>query len=301
LSDDSVYKSGLAFINKLFRAGLVDPDSITTDKATFHAKVEAGNSLAGWASLPGYQKDGYFPVYIDGITSSFGTEEPLGGGVFVLVNKDAENLDTALDFVDMIANPVDCLVLRNGPKGELWDLDESGKAVPTQKGLDYLVNGATPVFSNGEEFKIFNVTTMIAVAEYIEEYGNSRISMAHWDSILAATNASDRATEWSDKFGYDTYLNLMRDKNAVFEGLFSDGVRSMMPAIGDDEKLTQAAVNEVILNNSWKLIYAESEAEFEKLWDDMVKEAEGLGAKTYFENRLKDWKATEAKWAEYKK
>ena len=301
LDDDSVYKYGLWFMNQLYRKGLLDPDSITTDNATQHAKIEAGKALAGWASIPAYQKDGYFPVYVDGITSSFGTEEALGNGVYVLVNKKTENLDTCLAFVDMLADPVASLILRNGPQGELWDLDESGKAVPTQKGLDYLVNGATPVLSTGEEFKIFNVTNILAAAEYVEDYGNVRISMAHWDDILNASSQSDAAKEWSDKYGYDNYLNLMRDKNAVYETLFSDGVRSMMPALGDDEKLIQAAANEEILNYSWKIIYAESDAEFEKLWDDMVKVAEGLGAKTFYENRLAEWKATEVKWAEYKK
>jgi len=300
LDDDSVYKYALWFINQLYREGLLDPDSITTDKATQHAKIEAGKALAGWGIIPGYQKDGYYPIYIDGITTGFGTTEPLGGGVYILINKDTEHLDTCLAFVDMLADTKSCLVLRNGPQGELWDLDENGKAYPTQKGLDYLVNGVAPVLSSGEEFKIFALTQLVAVAEFVEDY-DVRVSMAHWDSILNAAAETDQAKEWTEKYGYQNYMTLMRDKNAVFESLFSDGVRSMMPALTDDEALVQAAANEVIINSSWKMIYANSDEEFESLWAEMVKTAEGLGAKTHYENSLEDWREAEAKWASFKK
>lgn len=43
-------------------------------------------------------------------------------------------------------------------------------------------------------------------------------------------------------------------------------------------KLTIDALRDVVVNASWKMVYAESDEEFESLWTQMVKDCEDLGA-----------------------
>ena len=60
-------------------------------------------------------------------------------------------------------------------------------------------------------------------------------------------------------------------------------------SIPDDMmKLTIDALRDVVVNASWKMVYAESDEEFESLWTQMVKDCEDLGAQDIIDWRLDD-------------
>ena len=51
-----------------------------------------------------------------------------------------------------------------------------------------------------------------------------------------------------------------------------------MPTPDDAMQLTVASIKDIVVSATWKLVYAESEAEFEEIWDQMVEDAKALGA-----------------------
>ena len=60
-----------------------------------------------------------------------------------------------------------------------------------------------------------------------------------------------------------------------------DGVA--FPTADDSQLLTISALKDVVVPACWKMVYAETEEEFEAIWDAMVKDAETMGAKEIFD------------------
>jgi len=52
------------------------------------------------------------------------------------------------------------------------------------------------------------------------------------------------------------------------------------------------ACSDVIVNSSWLMVYAKTDAEFEAIWDDMAKDLEELGLKDLY-----NWRVSELKKA----
>ena len=88
---------------ELNQQGLLDPDSLTQERATADKKVSSKASVAGWAGVPGWAGKGYLPVPFDEFKPSLVTEEPYGK-VGIAISANAENVDTCLKFVDMLAD-----------------------------------------------------------------------------------------------------------------------------------------------------------------------------------------------------
>ena len=61
-----------------------------------------------------------------------------------------------------------------------------------------------------------------------------------------------------------------------------DDATSFLEAPSDSQQLTISALTDIIVNDAWKMIYAESDADFQAIWDNMVSEAEELGAKDLY-------------------
>ena len=61
-------------------------------------------------------------------------------------------------------------------------------------------------------------------------------------------------------------------------------------------KLTVDAIRDVVVEASWKMVYAQSDEEFGKLWDQMMQDCADLGAEDIVSWRLDELnKALETK------
>ena len=56
----------------------------------------------------------------------------------------------------------------------------------------------------------------------------------------------------------------------------------------DTMKLTISAIKDTVVNASWQMVYAQSDEEFEQIWNSMVSDAEELGAEEVIEWKLAD-------------
>ena len=283
LADDSNYKAGLAYFNKLYREGLVEPDSITKDRNTQNASIENGGALAGWAAAPGWEQWGYYPVYFEGVkTGADAQGYPFGSGDCIAVSAKTENLDTVLKFLDMLADPDALIVMNSGPQGELWDVNADGKAVLTQKGIDQWINGVTAKI-NGEEYALFNTQYILNVGE-LTSYGTPW-SMSDSEEAVMLMASSETFEEWKTLTGYENYLELLKDKDAIVTETFYANAARFAEGANEEQSMLMAAAKEIIVPASWKMIYAETDAEFEEIWAAAVKDCEALGVKAIYEWR----------------
>lgn len=289
LTDDSVYKAGLAFFNKLYREGLLDPESMNKDRATQQASVTAGGALAGWSGAPGWEQYGYYPVYI-GESVSYRDESgtPYGQHGYLAVSANTEHVDTCLKLLDMFANPDDVLTIQYGPQGHLWDVDENGKGFITDKGYRYFIHADT-VKIGDEEYELFNTQFLVNAGETTSN-GLPRAAGDAWE-IIEYQADTELMESWKEVYpGYSGFRELLLEKDQFVNKPFDKDVSKFVDVADDAQKLVINAARKIIVQASWKMIYAESDAEFEKLWDDAIAECEKAGIKAIFDWRLAELK-----------
>ena len=284
--EDSVYRRGARFMYELNQQGLLDPDSLTQERATADKKVSSKASVAGWAGVPGWAGKGYLPVPFDEFKPSLVTEEPYGK-VGIAISANAENVDTCLKFVDMLADYDALLTLYNGPHGDRWDIKD-GKLVMTDKFKEYLeAGGGTYVLENGEEYSLFNIVSYIPnMGNTIEKYGEP-FPMTLWTEYVDRQYETEDAQAWSARYGYKYLKDLLEAENKMTAVMDTSFVPFLTPD-SDDMKLTLAALKDVIVPSTWELIYAKDDAEFEQIWSRMKQNAEALGLEDVISYKVED-------------
>lgn len=284
--EDSVYRRGARFMYELNQQGLLDPDSLTQERATADKKVSSKASVAGWAGVPGWAGKGYLPVPFDEFRPSLVTEEPYGK-VGIAISANAENVDTCLKFVDMLADYDALLTLYNGPQGDRWDIKD-GKLVMTDKFKEYLeAGGGTYVLENGEEYSLFNIVSYIPnMGNTIEKYGEP-FPMTLWTEYVDRQYETEDAQAWSARYGYKYLKDLLEAENKMTAVMDTSFVPFLTPD-SDDMKLTLAALKDVIVPSTWELIYAKDDAEFEQIWSRMKQNAEALGLEDVISYKVED-------------
>ena len=284
--EDSVYRRGAHFMYELNQQGLLDPDSLTQERATADKKVSSKASVAGWAGVPGWAGKGYLPVPFDEFKPSLVTEEPYGK-VGIAISANAENVDTCLKFVDMLADYDALLTLYNGPQGDRWDIKD-GKLVMTDKFKEYLeAGGGTYVLENGEEYSLFNIVSYIPnMGNTIEKYGEP-FPMTLWTEYVDRQYETEDAQAWSARYGYKYLKDLLEAENKMTAVMDTSFVPFLTPD-SDDMKLTLAALKDVIVPSTWELIYAKDDAEFEQIWSRMKQNAEALGLEDVISYKVED-------------
>lgn len=284
--EDSVYRRGARFMYELNQQGLLDPDSLTQERATADKKVSSKASVAGWAGVPGWAGKGYLPVPFDEFKPSLVTEEPYGK-VGIAISANAENVDTCLKFVDMLADYDALLTLYNGPQGDRWDIKD-GKLVMTDKFKEYLeAGGGTYVLENGEEYSLFNIVSYIPnMGNTIEKYGEP-FPMTLWTEYVDRQYETEDAQAWSARYGYKYLKDLLEAENKMTAVMDTSFVPFLTPD-SDDMKLTLAALKDVIVPSTWELIYAKDDAEFEQIWRRMKQNAEALGLEDVISYKVED-------------
>lgn len=282
LEDDGIYKYALKYYNTLYREGLLDPDSITYDRKTVISIVDTeGSTLAGWPCVPAYEKKGFMPLYFEDLRIMYNsTSKPYGGSAYIGVSAKCENIDAALELLNLFTDPDSALIIKNGPQGELWDFDASGVPVLTEKGYNYYVNGE-PVTINGETFSYFN-TTLMPNNGVLTSYGKAVIGSS-WPEVIGAANETDIIKRWKNHYKTTDLKELLGDDLVTLS--HDQNLAYFVENPTEEEDLLFAAAQDIIIQASWQMVYAEDDAAFEKIWDDAVAECEALGIKKLVEAR----------------
>lgn len=296
LSEDSMYYQGLKWYNSAYKRGLIDPDSISNDRATQKPKVDNGYTITPSGYLPGWANT-YMPYYVPGTKIYYNYTNTYGDPNYVIgINAKTENLEACLNFIDMLADPDAYLWIRSGPAGEIWDVDENGVATITETGIESAKKyGTGGVFttSSGEEIALWNTPWIVsdggALTSYTDAEGNPRANMTStWTEMLEISTDNDAVRAWQKDTGYDTWMDWLNENNAYADSSALDDITTFVSIPDDVMQLTIDSIKDVVTTASWKMVYAESDADFDALWDKMVSDCEGLGAEDIISWRLAD-------------
>ena len=290
LNKDSLYYEGLKFYNKAYREGVFDPDSINIDRSTQGKKTKMVSS----GTNPGWH-DTYFEVYVPGTTIYYKPGNTYGStNCYLVVNADTENLDGCLKFMDMLSDSAAQIYASMGPEGDFWYTTEDGHLLMTEKAHEYYqkADGSNYTYDNGEEAYLWNTAYILntGVETGYLGYDESPIVNRHsdWAEEMQYTTNTENYNDWKEHTGYNTWQELLLDKGAWVSESPLDNVINFASTPDDTMQLTVDAIKDVVVNASWKMVYAESDEDFDKIWDKMITDCEGLGAQDIINWRLAD-------------
>lgn len=179
--DRSAYWSEMRFLNKVYKEGLLDPDSFVINRDEALAKYGAQRYVAG---IPGAASSQLYtemvkddPNTLAGITSVYSPSNVIFANKMMLtgnmpsdnlfVNARSNNLDAALTVINFFRDPDVTRMTYSGLEGVDWEYGADGVPVLTEKAID---DATTYLLWSEDYAKNTGITGF--VAEFTPFYGS---------------------------------------------------------------------------------------------------------------------------------
>ncbi|MFT4260195.1 ABC transporter substrate-binding protein [Microbacterium sp.] len=294
LDDDGEYYRVLKFYNEAYRMGLVDPESTTQNYDTLWSKFQNGQVLYSWWPWLGqaaYNTEdnmnagtGFMLAPIkDQTIFSYGAEA-YGGKQVIAIGSKAEDPERIAAFIDWLYSAEGTYANNSqtqgaaGPEGLTWELAADGQPQLTEFGQEVFLTGDATVpdeWGGGSYVKGTSTLNVSAVLPNdIDERTGLQYNYQFWPSYQALTQNELKA-DWSAHMGDAT--STMEYLKANDQLLVAPGASYTVPTDDSQTEALRNQVKGVIVQYSWQATFAESEADFEKLWSELQETAEGLG------------------------
>ena len=280
LEENGPYLQVLQWYNKLYREGLLDPDSKKLEYEDMEQKMEDGSILFSPVNYLGsaiytksHLKEGKMMTSVKPEKAvPIVYEADRAESIMFAIGKDSKYPEKAMEIINYMATPEGMLTILYGPKGVTWDYDEEGYTYLTELGQQVnedgkmkLGNGYEGSFNDGR-LKITNY--VLSVESTNPESNGDCFNSFLWK--FNYENVSDILKDWQDKMGfYSSQKYLEAGKSVLIPNKIEYPKSSYITKWNKEEK------NKQINEYSWKAIYAESEEEFWRIVDQMKEEVEG--------------------------
>ncbi|MBR3493845.1 MAG: extracellular solute-binding protein [Clostridia bacterium] len=300
LQEDGMYIEMLRFFNKLYRAGLLDPNSASQTFSAMSEKVKAGGTFwsifnFGGSSIFNTTENMAAGRYMGTLVPDEGT--PIAYGVSVFggnriwsIGADAEYPEVCLALIDWLATPEGSMTMWYGPKGVTWDYNEQGGAYFTEVGKKtsqdstFDMSGVTVVGPRtGKEYPQsgtyndgalqINNTTLTASQRNPDAGVDETLDKEGWVSVVngSITPIQQDWCDWANALTFSEYLENHGYKVMLPRGNYKESTRD--PEL--EKKWGQ--VTTAVKTYSWRAIYAKNDGEFNFHLQQMLQAANSYG------------------------
>jgi multiple sugar transport system substrate-binding protein/putative aldouronate transport system substrate-binding protein len=288
LDPDSYYMQGLKFFNKAYQMGILDPDSATQTFSDVSNKYNDGRvywSIFSWLGPTNYNTPerlaagkGMFGVPAkDQKNIVYGTSV-YGGDRIWTIGAKARYPERIMELINWLCTPDGIMQSNWGPQGVTWDYDANNKPYLTPLGIDIHQgnpNVEMPIEAGGGLFvdgqnKINNTTFTL---DEINPISGEKYNREYWSSELSREPSRARKI-WQDAMGAkseDEYLDKHNQKVVVVASDFVKETRSL------DLEQKYKQVSTAIRDGTWRAIYAQNDAEYDRIVTEMISQAKGFG------------------------
>ncbi len=295
IDDTSPYVRSLRFYFEANQMGLVDPESTTQNWDTVWQKYVDGQILFSpwpWLGQSAYNTlehldsgTGFMMVSIDDMMIYSYGANPAGGTYFVGIGSNTEDPERMAKFIDWLYSPegimmsTDSYGSTSGPEGLTWEIVD-GEPVLTEFGIEAILEGGTTMPDEwgggdwGEGISQLNYVSVIA--KDINPNNGYSYDFRYWDSYITYS-ATAVNLDWQERMGALTTFEYLENNNMV---IVAPGTDYVAPAEPQEITNMRANCREVIVDYSWRMVFAESEAEFESLLNEMQAKVIKLGYNT---------------------
>lgn len=284
LDPNGYYIRTLKLYYEANKMGLVDPDSISQKFENANAKMIDGQTLFSWfpwmdisynkqervSAGKGFE---YVP-FKDESVYSYGFANYGGNRVMSIGSKTKEPA-RVMEFVNWLYSPEGVMTLNYGPKGLAWDVKD-GAPYETEFGKKALPSNdvQVPAEFGGGSFKdganqinYLNVNTSSINPDFKEPY-----NYLEWKSTLANSSKLDK--NWQKAMNATTAKDYVI-KNKMISVSPVTIFTTESPASANQQKMNQ--IKTIIVQNSWKMVFAKDDKAYDVLLKDMITKAKGLG------------------------
>lgn len=293
------YYKALKVFNKANQMGLVDPESSTQNYDKMFNKYQNGQVLFSFWSYLGNNAfntaknmrdgKGFKMLNIQNMKIfSYGATPNGDSTAAIYLGAKAKNKSRIVKFINWLYSPEGAMdngagVGGNaGPKGMTWTL-KNNKPVLTKFGKEALIEKAgdvkvpakygTGTFKDG--VSALNVKTVLW-SDKDPLAGNYPYAYQMWPSVKALANtALDK--DWSRHMdGAKTSMDYLKKNNKL---AVAPGADYYIPDESSEVSTIHGQVKSKITTDSWKAIFAKNDSQFNSIYDQMLKETDGLGMK----------------------
>lgn len=281
LEPDGPYLKSLKFFNKLYQAGLIDPNSITQTYDKMSEKAQNGGiffSIFDYAGSQLYNSEehlsagkGMYPMVPKDASPLCYGMNVMGGNRVWTIGANTEYPELCMAIINYLTTPEGYMTYWYGPKDVCWYYDEEGHSCLTELGEQaYKDRKGTimPAEWGGISFNEgtfqANNTTWSRDASNPDSNGET-YNCDNWVSRRADTDY-DILNDWRDRTGcYNSqeYMDTTNYKVSLATS-YSESSKS------DELEIIWEQVKSTIVTSSWNAIYAESDEEFDKIVADMT-------------------------------
>lgn len=293
IESDSPYIRSLKFLFEANQMGLVDPESTTQNYDQVFTKYQDGQILYSqyaWLGQSAYNTEvnqaegkGYMLAEIkDQKIFSYGCQINGSSNNCIMIGSKAEDPQRLADFIDWLYSPegimASCAQTSStcGPEGLTWEMKD-GKPVLTEFGKKALSGEEieVPEEWGGGVWKDGVSALNYKAVNQLDINPETGFAYTHtvWDSVLSE-DTSELVNEWREQMGADTTMDFLTENDEI---AVAPGSGYSVPE--EDSQITtlRGQIKAVIVENSWKMVFAKDEAEFNQYLKTMQDTANGLG------------------------
>ncbi|MBO5210116.1 MAG: extracellular solute-binding protein [Lachnospiraceae bacterium] len=293
LDSDSIYQRILKFYFDANQMGLVDPDSPNQSYNDVYNKCAQGDILFSywpWLGKSAYNTvensasgKGFMFVPIDDMQILSIGCRPMGSTTaIVAIGSDAEDPERLAAFIDWLYSPEGIYANSSqpvtgtaGPEGLTWEMTETGPAL-TEFGLRALSDTNTQVpeewgggtLSSGTSALNFNSVTLID-----EDPNGYPYYYTLWDSYRESANTS-LDIMWEENMNAETTMDYLIANDQL---MICPGVTYQAAPETSEIATIRNQCSSIIVDYSWKMIFAKDEETFYALQEEMRSSALSLG------------------------
>ncbi len=294
VDSDSQYVRALKFYYDANQMGLVDPESTTQNYDTMFTKYQNGQVLLSWWPWLGqsaYNTDANMAdgkgfelaPLADQQIFSYGAEV-YGGKQILGIGSGAEDPARLAAFIDWLYSPEGVNMNSSqtgaaaGPEGLTWELGENGEPALTDFGTKVFREGGADVPAEWGGGAYVDGVSTLNVSTVLPKDVNPETKFPYnytfWPSYQEQVK-NPLSEDWSARMGDAT--STMEYLQAEDQLVVAPGSSYTAPADDSEIEAIRSQVKASIIEHSWKMVFAKSDAEFDSLLADMQKTVDGLG------------------------
>lgn len=307
LDPASEYIHALKFYYQANQMGLLDPDSLTQRFDTALEKANQGRVLFGmWPwFIGGYNTPdkanvdnpkGFRPVLSDDYKALVNGDNKVGMPWSWSVGASTKYADVALKVIDFHYSTDGLLQLMNGPKGVTWDIGADGKPSFTTIGWSVIDDPTKELPGGGKLSDGMGVINANGMTSSVKDPTiNDYIGGGLWDSSKSH-NPTKLVQDWQSVTSYKIIGDMITEKKMFTTMPMS---MRMVPAMPDDIQTICTQIGNVVKADSWKMVFAKDQTEFDSLLKDMTDKANGLGLDKVITWDKQAWQTAQDSIAKY--
>lgn len=286
LDKEGPYVEALKFYNTLYQRGLLDPDSPTQKYEGLQEDYQNGTAFLNIFNFLGssfYNSEGHAAEGKAMYPCPPADAEPIcygqnvyGGNRIWSIGAKTEYPELCMAIINWFATPEGRMTFEYGPKDVCWYYDDNGKIQFTELGRaaktdinTEMADGYSGTFDDGS-FKINNTTWALDAQN--QDAGGETYNYRKWDCFVAEAQ-SDIEADWRTKTGAKTPDEYMGNRDYIL----SPGTMYATSTKSDELMVLWNQVKECITMDSWKAIFANTDAEFDTAVDEMIAKATEYG------------------------